>query len=253
MTKAYFFLLSILYCTSSFSQKTTVVEYANYNDVDIPNIIKATLYVSGKTSVYRERISNIEHWEDKENLHPNAKFSKYDSIYDTYVKTDQEKKEVLFYDDVMKYTFLISDQFTLKWTISDSVKQVLGYKCYLAKTNFRGRQWEAWFTPEIAAPFGPWKLHGLPGLILEAQDTTKKFTIVATAIHYRSSDIITKDFSTLRETQNKLPITMQDFINKSDEIMDNSFKRQVLEYPDATIMREPVPRGGKELKYEWEE
>ena len=56
------------------------------------------------------------------------------------------------------------------WEITDSTSNIKGYKCLLAMTNYRGRRWYAWFTPEIPISAGPWKLCGLPGLILEARD-----------------------------------------------------------------------------------
>ena len=38
----------------------------------------------------------------------------------------------------------------------------------MATTHFRGRDWKVWFSEEIPLPLGPWKLGGLPGLILAA-------------------------------------------------------------------------------------
>lgn len=55
-----------------------------------------------------------------------------------------------------------------EWEISDSTRNVLGYECVKAFSDYHGRKWEAWFSPEIPINNGPWKLHGLPGLILEA-------------------------------------------------------------------------------------
>lgn len=57
-----------------------------------------------------------------------------------------------------------------EWEIGDSTKMILGYECIEAISNFRGRKWTAWFTPEIPIQEGPWKLCGLPGLILRAED-----------------------------------------------------------------------------------
>ncbi|MDW8348544.1 MAG: GLPGLI family protein [Bacteroidia bacterium] len=56
----------------------------------------------------------------------------------------------------------------LKWQIYPENKTIAHYNCQKAVTFFRGRAWEVWFTTEIPVSFGPWKLHGLPGLILEA-------------------------------------------------------------------------------------
>lgn len=61
------------------------------------------------------------------------------------------------------------------WEILDETKTVLGYECIKAVTNYRGRRWIAWFTPEIPVQEGPWKLCGLPGLILEACDAARDY------------------------------------------------------------------------------
>ncbi|WP_304644763.1 GLPGLI family protein [uncultured Duncaniella sp.] len=68
------------------------------------------------------------------------------------------------------------------WEIADSVKTILGYECQLAFTDFRGRRWSAWFTPEIPVAEGPWKLSGLPGLILEAYDAKRHYVFTSTGI-----------------------------------------------------------------------
>jgi GLPGLI family protein len=65
--------------------------------------------------------------------------------------------------------FIYKEDFAmLSWTMSNNTMTVLNYLCYKATCRFRGRNWEAWFTPEIPIKSGPWKLHGLPGMILKA-------------------------------------------------------------------------------------
>ena len=56
------------------------------------------------------------------------------------------------------------------WQITTEKKDIMGYACQKATAGFRGRTWIAWFAPEVPVMEGPWKLHGLPGLILEAYD-----------------------------------------------------------------------------------
>jgi len=65
------------------------------------------------------------------------------------------------------------------WEIADETKTILGYECTKAETDFRGRKWIAWFTPDIPLQEGPWKLCGLPGLILEANDADNDYIFEA--------------------------------------------------------------------------
>lgn len=69
-----------------------------------------------------------------------------------------------------------------EWTVTDSTYNILGYECVMATTSFRGREWTAWFTPEIPISDGPWKLWGLPGLILKAKDDRHHYSYEATSV-----------------------------------------------------------------------
>ncbi|EKU88510.1 GLPGLI family protein [Bacteroides oleiciplenus] len=67
-----------------------------------------------------------------------------------------------------------------QWELKDSTKVILEYPCQLAISHYRGRVWYAWFTFDIPISEGPWKLCGLPGLILEAYDKNKDYSFTAT-------------------------------------------------------------------------
>ncbi len=71
---------------------------------------------------------------------------------------------------------------TVKWKIEDETKDILGYECVKAIGKYHGRKWEVWFTPDIPISDGPWKLCGLPGLILYAKDKSGEFIFEATGI-----------------------------------------------------------------------
>ena len=70
----------------------------------------------------------------------------------------------------------------LDWRMLPETDTVLGYLCNKAETEFRGRKWYAWFSMDIPYNFGPWKLGGLPGLILKAEDSDGLFSWIATEI-----------------------------------------------------------------------
>ena len=64
---------------------------------------------------------------------------------------------------------------SLQWEISNDTCRILNYFCQKANAHFRGRDWTVWFTSEIPLNTGPWKLGGLPGLILKAADSKNHY------------------------------------------------------------------------------
>lgn len=58
----------------------------------------------------------------------------------------------------------------IKWNLLSDTTTILGLHCQKASTQFLGRDYIAWFTPDIPFHAGPWKLHGLPGLIIQVSD-----------------------------------------------------------------------------------
>lgn len=62
-----------------------------------------------------------------------------------------------------------------EWTLHEDTMTVLGYLCRRATTHYFGRDWEVYYAPEIQLSRGPWKLWGLPGLIVRATDADHYF------------------------------------------------------------------------------
>ncbi len=86
-----------------------------------------------------------------------------------YVLKNTPDSTITVYDMLSDEPVYYTEPFSeLVWTVGDSIKSILGYECVMAETDFHGRHWTAWFTPEIPVQDGPWKFRGLPGLILEA-------------------------------------------------------------------------------------
>ena len=77
----------------------------------------------------------------------------------------------------MSAFFVYSDSVpSLEWSFSDeATDSIMGYDCHKATVEFAGRNYTAWFTPEIPLPFGPYKFGGLPGLILKIEDAEQQF------------------------------------------------------------------------------
>ncbi|WPZ08568.1 GLPGLI family protein [Roseivirga spongicola] len=76
-----------------------------------------------------------------------------------------------------------------KWTFEKEQKTIGKFLCKKATTEFRGRTYICWYTEEIPLPYGPWKLQGLPGLILEAETKDGFFAAKFKQIKYPDSSI----------------------------------------------------------------
>ena len=63
------------------------------------------------------------------------------------------------------------------WTLSDDTVTMNGYLCHKATTVFRGIEWHVCYTEEIPSSAGPWRLRGLPGLIVQAESEAHTFTL----------------------------------------------------------------------------
>ena len=56
------------------------------------------------------------------------------------------------------------------WNMVEETDSISGYLCKKAHGEFRGKIWNVFYAEDIPTVAGPWKLHGLPGLITYAID-----------------------------------------------------------------------------------
>ncbi|PHN04781.1 GLPGLI family protein [Flavilitoribacter nigricans] len=75
---------------------------------------------------------------------------------------------------------------TIHWEILKEERFIQGIPVRKARGTFRGRHYTAWFAPGIPLANGPWKLGGLPGLILEAYDDDKVVVFLFRALQSAS-------------------------------------------------------------------
>lgn len=177
---------------------------------------------------------------------------------DSLLKKDNESS-VLFKDKIIKsypeYTmnqatkisadyYLVSDTRILKWEIKEQKEKISDYNAQKATTNFMGRNWTAWFTTEIPIQDGPYKFHGLPGLILKLEDNTSSHIFEIIAIKNSAferkfefrSNYIKIDYAQYKKLfhehlQNPTKKLMgNEILNTQDGISGNEFKRNMMKY-----------------------
>ena len=114
--------------------------------------------------------------------------------------------------------------------IPDSTARILGYDCQMARCNYKGRQWLAWFTTDIPIDNGPWKLDGLPGLVLRAYDNS---------LHYIF------DCIGLKQTDGTRNMVFDDRFNGYEEIS----MRRLQQLKASTTPFDAINRGGKGVTF----
>jgi GLPGLI family protein len=156
--------------------------------------------------------------------------------------------------------FVVTDDWVnIDWKTGTGQKNILGYTCQKATGYFRGRTYTAWYTTAIPLPYGPWKLFGLPGVILEAADEDGVVHLLAKKMTL--TDTLTDSIQIPRETVAK---TIRQYVHDDDfymEQVETAFKQKLppgmsiqLSEEDRTTPQK-IKRQRKfrlEKKYEWE-
>ena len=97
-------------------------------------------------------------------------------------------------EPILFSNFLISEALpAISWHINPDTASFGGLHCQKADCHFKGRDYIAWFCPDLPVPAGPWKLNGLPGVIVEACDTKKEVCFMFDGIERIESPFIAGD------------------------------------------------------------
>ena len=94
------------------------------------------------------------------------------------------------------------------WTLLPDTVTVCGYVCRKAEATFRGIRWTAWYAPDIPIPDGPWKLNGLPGLIVRADDADGTHHMELVAAQKADGEVM--DYA----VQGRIKMTRERFLQK---------------------------------------
>ena len=129
------------------------------------------------------------------------------------------------------------------WKITNQRKKIGSFNCILGTSTFRGRKYYAGYTPEIAVFSGPWKLNGLPGMILEAYDENKyvswNFKKYQYPVSVRQNYTIRKG----RKDKNVNFLTIDEFKVYCKNKIESGYERMILiakNYPGMTPIKGPM-------------
>lgn len=182
MKKALLFF-SLLISLGSLAQSNGSLKATyTYQNLDLGHSQEVTLVIKNveSFSVFFDHGSKpkIEKPDDEETVY----FSKEsaDSIKGQFY-TNLVTRKIVFREFILEKGEFIpviveEDLPEMKWIMTNQEKSVGRFSCLSAEVTFRGRKFIVWFTPEVPTSLGPWKFHGLPGLITEIQTDDQRIS-----------------------------------------------------------------------------
>ena len=152
---------------------------------NIPGIVSPDLWI---VDVDGEVLRFYSHYTERRNSVRDSILNLTNNVYEAKGYVDGMKKgatdRYLFFLKDRKVRHILGDLNRVYyeeqaldplWKIAHKSKKVLTYNSQEATTEYGGRSWVVYYTDEIPMPYGPWKLHGLTGLITEAYTTDSLF------------------------------------------------------------------------------
>lgn len=160
-------------------------------------------------------------------------------MHQVYVDLSEDQirsQRTIFKGGVYHSCIVVEPTGTMAWELTNEFKIIDSYTAYKAKTTFRGRNYIAWFTPEIAIDAGPWKFHGLSGLILEVIDDELGVQFLFSSLELFSGhglDII--------QPQKELVLTIDEYAayNDPDKIAQDFISWVTSELPEGASIINP--------------
>jgi len=86
--------------------------------------------------------------------------------------------KIEFFNMLEMDKYRVTDNRNLAWKILPDKEKIGELSTQKASVNFAGRTWTAWFATDIPIQDGPYKFHGLPGLIVKLEDKTQSHSFV---------------------------------------------------------------------------
>jgi GLPGLI family protein len=247
-----FIVILILHCSIFlYSQNKVIqVEYEVFFNTDKPNTQFANLYISENNiqSIYKKtpRAKASSKIEKKEDNNFDYQFSSNNTNYNYF---DIKKDSLFSVETIFNEKYFIKEKIpVLKWELINEEKNIDNIKVSKAICEFRGRKYIAWYSMEYPVKFGPWKLHGLPGLIFEVYDESKRYNWILKKITYEE---YSKDIFKVEVTDVKIiSINEYPYIKYNNKLMEEKLMSKL---PRGTeVINSESPRNGLEIKFEWE-
>ncbi|MFC6267793.1 GLPGLI family protein [Frigoriflavimonas asaccharolytica] len=216
-----FYFLFLFVSSLYFAQDLTIqYEYSKREFTDSTNIISQRSYlkIGKESSLFFSEAAYVSDSIMTENEKNGEKINFKNlpnDLIELFVRKKIKSKTLdCFSFEFIGHQYVYKESPNFKWKVTSTTKNILGKKVILAKTSYAGRDYEAYFAPEIPIQDGPYKFFGLPGLILEIYDTKYNHHFLAIGISTTSKI----DVNHILEKEKFLEISKPKYLKLKEDI-----------------------------------
>jgi|SRR5690554_903167 len=250
-------ILFFIFMVERLNAQDFSISYQQTVDLGEKQITNHKLYIEKNQSLYFD-VTDVKSAKITENQEGNL---------NTFAITQSHKPDNIYIDftnkTLQQSTYLGNENYVIKeslypfnWEITNETKEIADYTCTKATTKFRGRNYEVWFTEQIPTNAGPWKIHGLPGLILELYDTDQLIVIQVKKI---SRDGLGQEqLDVIHKIQQSKTISFKEYDKLFKEYAQELFNKIATKMPEGfsssmTIDDDCEDCSSLEIYEEWEQ
>jgi GLPGLI family protein len=129
-------------------------------------------------------------------------------------KYSSQELKVFKHIHISNYTYSVKN--SLDWQLYPDTLKIKNYICNKATVKLEGRNYVAWYTPEIPISDGPYKFWGLPGLILKVTDTENHYEFSLESFEKYSGNPPKRPY----QDQKTFDVSYEDYIVISKEAIE---------------------------------
>lgn len=208
-------LLSMTFCTITIQAQMFFYRFKMQHDSTTkakPHEELAVLIMSKKGSVFygedKVKFDSLIYSQIEKSLKTGSNnvnvFGMKRGILASIVTKSYPSYKVNFKNIIYSELYSYEEKRKLNWQISKETQKIREWNCQKAEVDYLGRKWIAWFTNSIPIPDGPYKFHGLPGLIVKIEDTNQEFGFTLEGV---SNKVIEREL----ESENAIAITYEKY------------------------------------------
>nr|WP_317632093.1 GLPGLI family protein [uncultured Flavobacterium sp.] len=213
-------LLFLLFCNFLFAQKTNFDYKLTYHttiNTHIKEEYENILFLSNYTALFTwKTIGNTQMQTTSDGGFTRAEHKKNREF--NFIDTNQKNIISLNNISSTESHYVKQPLPEIKWEITNETKIISDMQCIKAVGVYGGREFVVWFSTEFPTQFGPWKLIGLPGVVVQAYDTYKEIVFDLKSIE-KNRETVSLDL------KNKKYITLEGY-----------YKREI-DYPYELLKR----------------